>query len=417
MSNVNNLEGRIDNQIELLLKNIAEEEGFKDYKIEETIGSAKGDGYVGLMTAISIVGKTELGEEKVLHLIVKSAPKIDAVRDELCVTSMFEREIYMYDTVIPTFRKLEEEKGLEPFSSSPRCYKACTVEKSEALILENLRQGGYSLWEKKVPMEHDHVSLVMKEFGRFQAMSLAMRDQQPEKFKSLNENLFDILLMFIEKSDFITALRKLCINGLHSLDSLKDSKAYNIFQKIIDEDLSKFIQNLPQLVDNYSVILHGDGWTNNMMFKYEDKGNPGKPTKVCFFDFQTSGLGPAALDLSYFLYGCSSKTIIDNVDHYLDIYYESISTYLEKLGSNSQEIYPRSIFQEQWKKYSRYGLVNSMMLLHATLSEQNEVTDITELANSGKKVSDVFDYKLANAEIFNDRAKHIILHFVENGLI
>ncbi|KAF2893914.1 hypothetical protein ILUMI_12257 [Ignelater luminosus] len=417
MNGVNNLEGRIDNEIELLLKNIAEEEGFKNYKIEKAVGSTKGDGYVGLMTAISIVGKTNFGKEKELHLMVKGASKNDALRAELCVTSIFERETCMYDTVIPSFCKLEEEKGLEPFSGSPKCYKACMIDKSEALILKNLRKDGYSLWKKKVPMEHDHVSLVLKEFGRFHAVSLAMRDQQPETFKNLTENMYDIFVMCIEKVDFITALKKLCINGLDSLDALKDSKAYHIFQKFIDEELETFLKSLSKLVDNYSVILHGDGWTNNMMFKYEDEGNPNKPTKVCLFDFQISRLGPPVLDLSYFLYGCSSKKVIDNLDHYLDIYYESISTHLHRLGCNSKKIYPRLIFQEQWKKYSRYGLINSMMLLHATLSEQDEVKHLTELADSGKKVCDAFDYKLANVEIYNDRARHIILHFVENGLI
>ncbi|KAF2893918.1 hypothetical protein ILUMI_12261 [Ignelater luminosus] len=69
MSNINNLKDRIDNRIELLLKAVAEEEGFQDYKIEKAPGAIKGDGYLGFITAICVTGKTNSGKEKTLHLM------------------------------------------------------------------------------------------------------------------------------------------------------------------------------------------------------------------------------------------------------------------------------------------------------------------------------------------------------------
>lgn len=269
MSNVNNLKNRIDNEIASLLKNVAEEEGFQDYKIETALGAIKGDGYLGLITAIYVTGKTNTGKEKTLPLIVKSASKSDAVRVETPLSNIFDREIYMYNTVIPAFRIFEKERNVSPFSSSAKCYKAGMIEKSEALILENLKEAGYSVWERRIPMEHDYVSLVMKEYGRFHAISFAMRDQEPARFKKLTENMYDVYSMFMEREPFVRMFENQCKRALNALHSIADKKAYVTFKTFIDEELRRFIKYLSKLVDKYSVVLHGDCWANNMMFKCE----------------------------------------------------------------------------------------------------------------------------------------------------
>lgn len=138
---------------------------------------------------------------------------------------------------------------------------------------------------------------------------------------------------------------------------------------------------------------------------------------MCLIDLQIARLGPPILDISYFLYSCSSKKVIDNYEHYLDKYHDSLSEHLRRLGSNPDELYPYSVFREQWKKFSKFGLILAMLLIHIMLSEQDEVADLTEIAEAGKSVSDAFDYSITNSEIFNDRTRHVILHFVNNRLV
>ncbi|KAF2901787.1 hypothetical protein ILUMI_04403 [Ignelater luminosus] len=417
MSSISNLKERIDNQIELLLKAVAEEACLQNYKIEKAPGAVKGDGYLGYITAICISGKTDSGKEKTLHLVVKSASKSDAARVETPLAELFDREIYMYNTVIPTFQKFEKQRNVCPFSSSAKCYQACMLEKSEALILQNLKEDGYSVWERRLPMEHDHVSLVMREYGRFHAISFAMKDQEQEQFEKLTASMDDVFTMFLEKADSIKLYQKQCRKALDSLDLIADKNAYATFKTFIDEGLHKFMSNLPELVDKYSVVLHGDCWTNNMMFKYEDKNDPTKPTGMCLIDLQLARLGPPVLDLSYFLYSCGSKEVLNNYQRYLDLYHDSLSVHLRQLGSNPDKLYPYSVFREQWKRSSRFGLTLSVILIHIMLSEQNEVADITENAELGKSIVDAFDYDISNSEAYNDRVKHIILHFVNNGYI
>lgn len=149
----------------------------------------------------------------------------------------------------------------------------------------------------------------------------------------------------------------------------------------------------------------------------QDKKNPKQPTKMCLIDLQLSRMGAPVLDLSYFLYTCGSKEVLNNHELYLNMYHDSLSGHLQKLGSDAKKLYPRSVLQEQWKRLSKFGLMSSLLLIHIMLSEQDEVTDLTEIAESGKSVGDAFDYDITNSEVYNDRARHIILHFVNNGYI
>lgn len=128
-------------------------------------------------------------------------------------------------------------------------------------------------------------------------------------------------------------------------------------------------------------------------------------------------LGSSVLDLSYFFYTCSSKEVLDNHEHYLNVYHENLSLYLQKLGCNPDKVYPYEIFQEQWKKHSKFGLVSSMLLIHIFLSNQDEVTDLTEIAESGQSVTEAFNYDITDSDAYNNRVRDVILHFVNNKYI
>lgn len=128
-------------------------------------------------------------------------------------------------------------------------------------------------------------------------------------------------------------------------------------------------------------------------------------------------MGPPVLDVAYFFYTCSAKELIDNLEKYLGIYYNKLASHLRKLGSNPDKIYPYSIFWEQWKKYARFGLIYAMTLIYIMLTEENESVNLEDVAEADKSVADAFNFEIANSDLYYDRVRHIILHFVENKFI
>lgn len=244
-----------------LLKEIAENNEFTDYKIEENSTSAKGDNYLG-----QILGETINSSDKKLEVIVKKAPSNEKFRKVIPIREMFLKEIYLYDKILSTFASFQDETNLDtPFNNFPKCYGKCEEDYSECLVLENLTKNGYGLWNRKVPMNSDHIALVMSTYGKFHAVSYAMKHKNPELFNEISEELKK------EPSDWEKA------NMTTFLQSI-----IPVFQKIAEGDptlaaalprltlnLEKFFIEELQAPKEKMVITHGDCWCNNMLFKYE----------------------------------------------------------------------------------------------------------------------------------------------------
>lgn len=249
-----------DCQIELLGK-IAKDNGFKDYELEEFSASEKGDNYLG-----NILGLTIKDDTKKLELIVKMAPQSEDFRNSIPIRYIYLKEIKMYEDVLANFTKFQKEHGVkDPFASYAKCYGDCKTEPNECLILENLVKNGFSLWNRKLPMQPAHISLVMSEFGKFHAVSFAMKKKNPQLFDELSAHLkqppteFDKnnFKYFIQSS---TATIQKALQGNIELE--------NAYKKIVPGLQKFFLVELREHEDKM-VITHGDTWCNNMLFKYE----------------------------------------------------------------------------------------------------------------------------------------------------
>lgn len=62
-------------------------------------------------------------------------------------------------------------------------------------------------------------------------------------------------------------------------------------------------------------------------------------------------------DLAHFIYTSTDKQFRDK--YYLelnDLYYDTLASFLEKLGGNPETQFPKSELREQWRKCGRVGL-------------------------------------------------------------
>lgn len=71
-----------------------------------------------------------------------------------------------------------------------------------------------------------------------------------------------------------------------------------------------------------TTLLHGDLWTNNMMFLEDDQG---RPTGLKFLDFQMAAIGHPMIDIYYFMYICTdrefrSKHLQECLEEYFNVF-------------------------------------------------------------------------------------------------
>lgn len=256
-----------------VLNGIAKDEGFTDYTVKSSSGSKHGDNFMGIMMRVLIKGCRN-GRPTVLSLMLKMPPLSKARRKQFKSALLFEREVYMYRSVLPAFAEFQREKGLQPengFFAFPRCFGIVADSENDnyAIILEDLKEQGYDMFNKKKSIDLEHVRLIMEELGRYHAVSFAMRDQRPEVFEPFKKMQDVFLEMMRGSREMMQSFQDKAFN--RAKDALGEDEV-ELREKI--ENLhSRFEETMEECVsfhtaEPFCVINHGDCWNNNMMYLY-----------------------------------------------------------------------------------------------------------------------------------------------------
>lgn len=252
------------------IEKVASSEGFKSYDVKVDHGAAVGDGFNGILFKVTIF---ENNSDKKLSLVLKSPPTNIARRHEFRSMALFEREIRIYNEILPEFVKFQEERKINKsngFFNFPKCYYAeCDLERDEAIIImEDLREEGYKMWDKFLPTNFEHSKLVAASLGRLHAISFAFKAQKPELFEKFMD-LDDFWSKSAEDQSFIKMMEANLQRAVSTLDE-SDSKRRNKILKL-SENVGQFFKDLtnPTLAEPFAVVTHGDCWSNNFMYQYK----------------------------------------------------------------------------------------------------------------------------------------------------
>ena len=252
------------------LDKVALAEGFQNYTFKMEAGSGVGDGFVGILFKITII---ENDSDKQLDLVVKAPPDNMARRIDFGAMQMFEREVYVYNVVLPEFVKFQEDYHITKsigFFNFPKCYFAeFNTERDDSLIImEDLRTTEHKMWDKFVPTNYEHTKLFVAALGRFHAVSFAMKQQRPEQFAKFKE-MKDLMTEKITSDQMVMMMHASidrAVGTLHDNEQQEKNKILNvkdnfatIIRELVDGDIS----------EPYSIIGHGDCWSNNFMYKYQ----------------------------------------------------------------------------------------------------------------------------------------------------
>lgn len=279
--------------------------------------------------------RTDDDDAKKTSLILKSAPKNMARREKLNVRVLFLREIMLYDDVLSTFYNFQISKGVIPsengFNEYPKCYKSISEFLYETVLLEDLKLRNFDLINHRTePITFDHMSLLLKALGKFHAISFALKDQQPKKFKELSSVIFEPYWTIIEQP----AVKQILVGMLGRMRScLEEENRLDLvekFEKLTGDDFRSKFYDLFQSTkaEPYAVICHGDLTVKNTMFR---KDKQGKPVEIQFFDWQYSRYASPVTDVALYLFCCSSSELrAKHYDEFLKIYHGSLSDLLKR---------------------------------------------------------------------------------------
>ncbi|RZC41079.1 uncharacterized protein BDFB_009194, partial [Asbolus verrucosus] len=382
-------------------------DNLKDITVQVAGNSGKGEGFLGDVVFVLASGTTENGSTKEYDLVIKCGKRSQFLRKISPIRNTFLNEIYVFDELLPAFTRFQVERGIaDPFNSVAKCYGSFVTDNMEVLVLGNMNTLGYELWDKKIPLTRKHIDLVMREYGKFHAISAAMNDQEPDTFQKLIAPMLDIFNEFRASSN------------LDELFRMRIEEVYDMLKHDLDESIMLKWRDLKNkvtfvfgdMIDNIEslkVVLHSDCWNNNFLY-YSESNDKYLPTQVAILDWQITRFSSPVIALSYFLFVCISQEDLENLNDILKGYYKSFSDHLKRLGTDPSGLYTFDQLLDDWKNYSKYGIMMASLSLKVCSTESDDIGETAQEAEKGQDFTAVFMYDIKDNTIFKNRIRPIV---------
>lgn len=320
-------------------------------------------------------------------------------------------EVLVYKTIIPHFSKFTSGTSIyadgwtaKMFFAECAIYPRLGIEKETILALEDLNTIGFRLSSSKIDLDEDHLRVMARKIASYHAVSFAMKIREDPALEKLAGELIPFHFKSEVQGD-LEAYKYLCpisferlFNYVSNTPKYQDDKAFlknleNLKKKINVNSLDlmeDFLRNDHQ----FAVILHGDYYRNNVMFKYEDQGGKEVPIDLRMFDFQEIRYATIAIDLSIFMYMHVGESLKPKLwDELLAYYHEVLVTSLTELlrcdkGDEILAPYNFKSFINHFEKFAFYGVAVSVLSIPWMASP----------AEDTQKISDYFENDMHHPE-------------------
>lgn len=249
-----------------LLKN-ANQSNFDDFSIDVT-NNAKGEGFIGDVVFILLTNR--ISQER-QSLVVKQQKLHDGKPSEWS-NIPFENEIYFYETLWPTLRKMYEEITGKSPEFIPRCLSTLR-ESPKMLALEDLKAANYNTHDKTQTFGHDQMRRIFETYGTFHGISMSFKEQNCEEFSRLVKDIHHIWNDMFTDGDIVG---KGLVNTVHETQNFFDSVTeQHLIDKLVafERDGKKRVHDVLNRDSVPRVITHGDCWSNNFLFRYDVSKN------------------------------------------------------------------------------------------------------------------------------------------------
>ncbi|KPJ17456.1 hypothetical protein RR48_03866 [Papilio machaon] len=370
-----NFIGEVENintsQFEFISK-VLNEQGYKGTDVNIQNVGKKGDNYGSRVKRIEVT--FEDGKE--FKMIIKIAPEDSIIRDQINANDLFKNEITIFNKLLPKLREIQVKYGVpdEDIFKYPICYGTNDELSNEIILLEDLKMRNFEMLDKTTPLSNQAVKLILKDLANFHSLSFVLRNKEPELLK----NFMDTLVNAMINEKTIAQTQMFFEYTLNDLKTIFDNDRY---KNVITDVTQYLIKGWMKLMNTdagskYSVIQHGDLWTNNIMFQMQED----QPMDCIFIDYQLSRDSLPVSDIHYLLFSCTDyQTRSKHYHEWMDYYHSELDRYLSYFDLKVNYVYPRDKFDADLKRYGKPGLGIAFVMVNIALRQTQEAPDLTNI--------------------------------------
>ncbi|XP_061399283.1 uncharacterized protein LOC133334991 [Musca vetustissima] len=282
----------------------------------------------------------------------------ELVREMLNADGMFDIEKHMYTTIVPAFKKLYANAGVQ-ITFGPNFYELPTNE--AYILLENLTPKGFKNINRLEGLNMEHMQQVLRKMAMWHAASAVYAEQNGGYDDKYRYGFF--------RKESKTSIKSMHNNMISLImTSIKKYSNHEIYYKEMESIQTEMHDALYRTIEidpnEFNVLNHGDCWSNNIMFQYDELGN----IKDTFLvDYQIPKYGTPAQDLYYFIISSANYDLkLSHFDYFIRFYHEHLYENLKLLKYGKKLPTLKDIHGSLFR-HGIWGLFSSMGIMAAVL--------------------------------------------------
>ncbi|KAK7872612.1 hypothetical protein R5R35_001949 [Gryllus longicercus] len=390
-----------------ILKQIVKQ-GAAIQRVNVERATGKGDNYLSIIYRVR--AEYQLQDSDHVHckrLIIKGLPDGEYMLGLIEELNLFRREVSIYRDILPKlYAFADSQLGNDSFKRFSADYHE--TDRANTIILDDLKFHGFVMASRKDRLDFSHAKLVIQSLARLHAVSIAYTKKNPNFLSQFEECMYcesnrERLLEFIPPTlrDITEVVKKW--EGFDKIEKKLERLQETLMDKLIDMCNFKGFQH---------VLLHGDTWVNNILFKYTETG---EPVDVRFVDYQITRKNSPAFDLQYFLFSSLQSDILFlHYDSFLREYYNELKDTVNKLDYGC-ELFTFDEFDQEMKRTSCFGLYSAISILAVVLANPNDIIDLEKLTLENGEIQ-LFN-KVYESPEFRKAFEPVLLYFNERGVL
>ncbi|XP_028982318.1 uncharacterized protein LOC107040561 [Diachasma alloeum] len=359
------------------------QEGLRDETIEDVVrlnqepATKKGENYLSILTRLNLKyvcsvsrGNDHEKVEKIANLILKEEPDVDQeTMETIHKMDIFNVEQQLLEEVVP---KVETLIGRR---LSARVYH-CSM-KPRMIAMEDLSVFGFKNIDRKAGLNRDQTCLILENIAEFHAGSIRLDEQDPGCLTRFSIGLLNMTPSFYKR------IENTIKNVALQIRTWPDPKFLPLSEKLekISKDAVKRLKEIYRSnEDEICVLNHGDLWSNNIMFQYDDGG---KLQELRLVDFQVPNWTSPAIDLLYFLSISPRPNLkVTYDDIFLQKYLTRLSSTMKKLNCSAS---PPTLQQLKVSMYKRraFAVMGGLGFWPKTLVEEEDFEAMDTILEKG----------------------------------
>ena len=182
-------------------------------------------------------------------------------------STFFTKESATYiDLFTPMLKSLKDalDDKFQPFAA--KCIYSSTD--PTAIVFEDLKRQGFKLANVTHGLDLNHCLLVMRTIAQYHAASVVLRHHEPSRLRPFEE---DNAVNDNDKGmrGYLASIIKAV--GRHMATWQEYEKYLDFLNKLENTALDHWYEALRRDDSGFNVLLHGDLWLNNLMFRHSQE--------------------------------------------------------------------------------------------------------------------------------------------------